>query len=97
MSIFAGATTIVYATLMSVAVPLAVTTGISPAFLSAAILVGSMTTAVSPFSTGGATILAYNTVPEWEQGNKLFKYEIITAFGGLIVPVLCALVGLMFH
>jgi len=97
MSVFAGATTTVYSTLMAVAIPLAASTGLSPAFLSSAILAGAMTTAVSPFSTGGATILAYNTVPEWEKDNKLFNCEIITAFGGLILPVIFALLGLMFH
>lgn len=96
MSIFAGATTTVFTTLMAIAVPVAAAMNLSPAFLCAAILSGAMTTAVSPFSTGGALILSFNTIPEWEEGNKLFKNEIYTAFGGLIVPVIFAALGLMF-
>ncbi len=97
MSVFAGATTTVFTTLMAIAIPVSAAMNISPAFLCAAILTGAMTTAVSPFSTGGALILSFNTVPEWEKDNKLFKNEIYTAFGGLIVPVIFAALGLMFH
>lgn len=94
MSVFAGATTTVFTLLMAVGMPLcAVVPSINPQYVISCILCGSMVTAMSPFSAGGALLMGYCDVPELQENNYLFK----TLIKGAFLALACTTVMSLLH
>ena len=92
MSVFAGATTTVFALLMAVGIPLCELTGLTPQYIVSAILCGSMVTAMSPFSTGGALLMGYSSdIEELHVNNMCFKYCLMGAGISLAVSTIITL------
>lgn len=95
MSVFAGASTTVFQLLMAVGIPLCSITGISPQYIISSILAGSMVTAISPFSAGGALIMGYCDLPELHEKNYLFMTCIKAA--GIALLISCILTTLHIY
>ena len=77
--------------MLPIAGALAIATGANPMMYFAAIVTGSLTTAISPLSTGGS--LVYSACPpEVNQPQKQFVGQLVAAYGLLIfIAVLTAL------
>ena len=91
MSLFSGAINAVFPMLGSLAVPYAAAAGISPIPLLVALAVGASATAVSPFSTGGAIMIA--NCPDQEIAEGLFTKCIALAIIGAAICALLSVVG----
>ena len=92
LSLFSGAINAVFPMLGAIAVPYAISAGISPIPLLVAIAVGASATAISPFSTGGAIMIA--NVPDQEVADGLFTKAIVLAIVGAAVSALMAVTGI---
>ena len=66
-------------------------TGIPASTLFCCTAIGGNLTTVSPFSTGGATVLS--TCPYEEDQVPVFRGQLVTAFVGLGVALVLALLG----
>ena len=91
MSTFSSSMSVVFPTMLPIAGALAIATGANPMMYFAAIVTGSLTTAISPLSTGGS--LVYSACPsEVNQPQKQFVGQLVAAYGLLIfIAVLTAL------
>ncbi len=92
LSLFSGAINAVFPMLGAIAVPYAASAGISPIPLLVAIAVGASATAISPFSTGGAIMIA--NVPDQKVADGLFIKTIVLAIIGAAVAALMAFTGI---
>ena len=92
LSLFSGAINAVFPMLGAIAVPYAASAGISPIPLLVAIAVGASATAISPFSTGGAIMIA--NVPDQKVADGLFIKTIVLAIVGAAVAALMAFTGI---
>lgn len=91
MSLFSGAINAVFPMLGSLAVPYAAAAGIDPIPLLIAIAVGASATAISPFSTGGAIMIANCSDEKIAEG--LFTKCIALAVIGAVICALLSVVG----
>lgn len=91
ISIFSDAMGVVIPTFVPVAGQMGMAGAISTAALVTAVIGGGMATACAPLSTGGAQFVAY--VPE-RLGKTVFWSQMAVAFGGLIVFILMAFLGI---
>ena len=92
LSLFSGAINAVFPMLGAIAVPYATTMGIDPIPLLIAIAVGASATAISPFSTGGAIMIA--NVPDQKVADGLFIKTIVLAACGAALSALMAVSGI---
>ena len=92
LSLFSGAINAVFPMLGAIAVPYATAAGISPIPLLVAIVVGASATAISPFSTGGAIMIA--NVPDQKVADGLFLKTIVLAICGAALAALMAVTGI---
>lgn len=92
LSLFSGALTVVFPMLSAMAMPIAVAAGIAPAALFIGIIIGGSATAISPFSTGGATMIA--NCPDQSQHVKLFNVCLLAAGMGAVISLAMSFIGL---
>ena len=92
LSLFSGAITVVFPMLSAMAMPIAMTAGIAPSGLFIGILVGASATAISPFSTGGATMIA--NCPDQSLHVKLFNVCLLAAGMGAVITLAMSFIGL---
>ncbi len=92
LSFFSGGINAVFPMLMVIAVPVAEATGMNPAGIMAAMATAVSMTAISPFSTGGALIIA--NCPEQKYHQTLFSGQLILAFATLALCAVVAFTGL---
>ncbi len=90
LSLFSGAINAVYPMLGTIAVGYASASGANPVPLLVAIAIGASATAVSPFSTGGAIMIA--SCPDKEMRDGLFNKSLIMA---IVAAALSAVLGLV--
>lgn len=91
MSLFSGAINAVFPMLGALAIPYAAAAGIDPVPLLVAVAVGASATAISPFSTGGAIMIA--NCPDQKIAEGLFTKCIVLAVLGAAVCAVLSLVG----
>ena len=78
MSLFTSSLSVVFPTLIPIALSISAATDINPAWLIASITCGTLTAAISPISTGGS--MAYSCVtPEMNDVNKQFNGQLLGA------------------
>lgn len=68
-------------------------TGLNPVMLAACVLVGGITTSISPFSSGGAFIMAQ--CPDENLRQKLFVQHIVLSLGGTVLVCILSLTGIL--
>ncbi len=83
MSFFASSLSVVFPTMIPIAAAISVSTGLSPAALFGAVVLGSLTSAVSPLSTGGSQALG-NCLPEFNDPTKQFYGQFAMAVIALV-------------
>lgn len=88
MSFFCSGTGVVFPLLFPLAGPLSAATGVSAGAIMIAATVGSVLSSMSPFSTGGAMMLA--GCPDNEARDKMSTTLIFVGFGGLIIGAILA-------
>lgn len=88
MSFFCSGTGVVFPLLFPLALPLSQTTGLNPAAIMIAVTLGSVLSSMSPFSTGGAMMLA--GCPDNEAREKMSTTLIFVGIGGLIAGAVLA-------
>lgn len=91
LSFFAGGITAIFPMIAPLVPAIAEMTGIPASTLFCCTAIGGNLTTVSPFSTGGATVLS--TCPYEEDQVKVFRGQLVVAFVGLGVAVVLALLG----
>lgn len=91
LSFFAGGITAIFPMIAPLVPAIAEMTGIPASTLFCCTAIGGNLTTVSPFSTGGATVLS--TCPYEEDQQKVFNGQLVVAIVGLVVAILLALVG----
>lgn len=91
MSLFSGAINAVFPMLGSLAIPYAAAAGINPIPLLVSLCVGASATAISPFSTGGAIMIA--NCPDEKIAEGLFTKCIALAILGAVICALLAVLG----
>ena len=92
LSMFSGGITVVTPMLWALIPPMLANGITNPMPLLAAVLLGASFTAVSPFSTGGATCLGY--CPDETVREKLYFQQIILAICALVFIIICTLIGI---
>lgn len=90
ISVFSDAIGVVFPTFMPVGAQIIGGGAVSGTAVISAIIIGGMSTACAPLSTGGAQMIAY--MPE-KMGRTLFWCQLAVAFGGMLVSTLLCLVG----
>ena len=85
ISIFSDAIGVVIPTFTPVAGGLALAGAVSGSKIVTAVILGGMSTACAPLSTGGAQMIAY--MPE-KLGRTVFWSQMAVAFGGLILAII---------
>jgi len=90
LSFFAGGITAVFPMIAPIVPAIAAGAGLSDSTLFCCTAIGGNLTTISPFSTGGATILS--VAPEEEQV-LLFRGQLLVALVGLGISMLLAFVG----
>lgn len=91
LSLFSGAINAVFPMLGAIAVPYAVTMGISPIPLLVGIAIGASATAISPFSTGGAIMIA--NIPDEKIAEGMFTKTIVLALAGAALSAILSIAG----
>lgn len=91
MSLFSGAINAVFPMLGALAIPYAAAAGIDPVPLLVALACGASATAISPFSTGGAIMIA--NCPDEKMAEGLFTKCIVLAVIGAVLCALLSVVG----
>ena len=91
LSFFAGGITAIFPMLAPLVPAIAEMTGIPASTLFCCTAIGGNLTTISPFSTGGATVLS--TCPYEEDQPKIFRGQLACAFTGLGVAIVLSLVG----
>lgn len=91
LSFFAGGITAIFPMIAPLVPAIAEMTGIPASTLFSCTAIGGNLTTVSPFSTGGATVLS--TCPYEEDQVRVFRGQLVTAFVGLGVAIVLALLG----
>jgi len=91
MSYFSGAVSVVIPTLMPLVPGLVSATGVSVVTLTACVLIGSTSTSLSPFSTGGSVLLG--CCPDEQVREEIFVKQVLLAFAAWAGAGLMALVG----
>jgi di/tricarboxylate transporter len=93
MSLFASSMGVVFPTMLPIAGALAIATGANPLMYFAAIVTGSLTTAISPMSVGGS--LVYSACPpEINPPQKQFVGQLVGALGLLVIIAIFSALGL---
>ncbi len=92
LSLFSGAINAVFPMLGAIAVPYASAMGTNPIPLLVGIAIGASATAISPFSTGGAIMIA--NVPDQKVAEGLFLKTIVLAFAGAALSAVLSLCGI---
>jgi di/tricarboxylate transporter len=90
MSTFASSMSVVFPTMLPIAAGLALASGANPIMYFSAVVTGSLTTAISPLSTGGS--LVYSACPpEINPPQKQFVGQLVGSYGLLVIlAFLCA-------
>lgn len=91
LSFFAGGITVVFPMLATMVPSLVASSGLAPSFLFVSMASGANITTISPFSAGGAIVLA--ACHDESDHKKLFSGQLITAFVGLAVSMLLSFLG----
>lgn len=92
LSLFSGAINAVFPMLGTIAVPYAAALGVNPVPLLVAIAVGASATAISPFSTGGAIMIA--NCPDQKVADGLITKTIVLAIAAAAVSALLSITGI---
>jgi di/tricarboxylate transporter len=93
MSVFASSMSVVFPTMLPIAGAMAIATGANPLMYFAAVITGSLTTAISPMSTGGS--LVYSACPpEINPPQKQFVGQFVGALGLLVILAIFSGLGL---
>lgn len=92
LSYFSGAVSVIIPTLMPLVPGLADATGVNIVTLTACVLIGSTSTTLSPFSTGGSVLLG--CCPDEQMRDALFVKQVLLAFAIWAGVGLMALVGI---
>lgn len=91
LSFFAGGITVVFPMLATMVPALASATGLAPSMLFVSIACGANITTVSPFSAGGAIILA--NCPDEKDHKRLFNGQLLAAALGMAFSMLLSFLG----
>lgn len=91
ISVFSDAIGVVFPTFLPICGQMLSSGTVSATAVVSAVIIGGMSTACAPLSTGGAQMIAY--MPE-KLGRKLFWCQLAVAFGGMLLSTLFCLIGI---